>query len=174
MFLSSRNHQSISVLSADALKKRVAEKVIQLRKLKGFTQADMAAKFNMSQVAYAKIENCKTDINLEKTFLFCEILEITLIELFGLDQVMSVHEHNLVSELTERIIRQENSQKEKEMLNSLLVEKIKRLETSLNQISGEFNQANNLIESIEFDPKQSGIKAMITDIFKRISKLLQP
>lgn len=125
MFLFSRGNQSISALSAEELKKRVADMVIKLRKEKGYTQSDMALKFSMSQFAYSKIESCKTDINLEKLFLFCEILEITLTELLGLDHVISVAEHGLVSELEGRLIQCQNTVNEKNMMISLLIGKLK-------------------------------------------------
>lgn len=125
MFLFERGNLSISALSAEELKKRVADMVIKLRKRKNLTQADMAMKFSMSQFAYSKIETGKTDINLEKMFLFCEILEITLTELLGLDQVISTAEHSLVSELEGRIIQCQNTVNEKNMMINLLIGKLK-------------------------------------------------
>lgn len=124
MELFSRDNLSISVFSAMELKRRVAEKVIQLRKEKGFSQTDMAMKFNMSQVAYAKIESCKTDINLEKLFLFCEIFRITLTELMGLDQVISTSAHTVISELQAEIIVLKNDRSERTMLITFLKEKL--------------------------------------------------
>lgn len=125
MFLFSRGNLSISALSVDELKNRVADMVVRLRKEKGHTQADMALRFGMSQVAYAKIESCKTDINLGKLFLFCEILEITLTELLGLDHIINSAEHALVSELQDQIIKQENTINEKNMMIGLLIDKLK-------------------------------------------------
>lgn len=127
MYLLSRDKESISVLSAEALKRRVADMVIKLRKEKGFNQADMAMKFGMSQVAYAKIENCKTDINLEKLFLFCEIFEISLAELLGLTNFISPDTELLIAEIKDKLSKTEKSVSEKEMMISLLVDRLRAL-----------------------------------------------
>lgn len=124
MILFSRDKESISVLSAEDLKRRVADTVIQLRKEKKFNQADMAMKFQMSQVAYAKIENCKTDINLEKLFLFCEIFGISMAELLGLTNFISPDTELLISDLKERLAKSEKTVAEKDMMISLLVDKL--------------------------------------------------
>lgn len=129
MILFSRDKESISVLSAEALKKRVADMVIALRTQKKLSQADMAERFQMSQVAYQKIESCKTDINLEKLFTFCEIFGITLTELLGLDEIISVSAHKLISQLKEQDIRQKNELAEKSYMIKLLTEKLQKLES---------------------------------------------
>lgn len=127
MILFSRDKNSISVISAEALKKRVADMVVKLRKEHGLSQSDMAERFQMSQVAYAKIENCKTDINLEKIFLFCEIFQITLTELLGLDEVISSSAHRLISDQEAEIIRLKNDLSEKSMMIKLLSDKVELL-----------------------------------------------
>ncbi len=127
MILFQRDTQSISVISAIELQKRIAEIVIQRRKAKGLTQLDMAKHFGMSQTAYAKIESGKTDINLSKMFKFCEILGFTLTELLGLDQVISTESHSKISELESEIIRQKNTISEKDMLIGLLKEKLQSI-----------------------------------------------
>ena len=86
----------------------------------------MAEHFNMSQVAYAKIESCKTDINLEKLFTFCEILKITLTELLGLDEVISTAAHTRICNLETEVIRLRNELNEKSMMIGLLSDKLKQ------------------------------------------------
>lgn len=125
MILFQRDTQSISVISAIELQKRIAEIVIQRRKAKGLTQLDMAKHFGISQTAYAKIESGKTDINLTKMFNFCEKLDMTLAELQGLDQVISTAAHAEISELKAELIKEKNANTQKDMMNRLLVEKLK-------------------------------------------------
>ncbi len=125
MILFQRDKLSIAIISATELQKRMAEIVIQRRKAKGLTQGDMSSRFGISQTAYAKIESGKTDINLSKMFTFCEVLQITLAELLGLDQVISTAAHEEISELKGRIIQLENESSQKDLMNRLLVERLK-------------------------------------------------
>ena len=125
MILFQRNSQSIAVFSAKELQTQIAETVIQLRKEKGFTQIDMAKDFGMSQTAYAKIEKGNTKIDIEKLFIFCEVLQVTLVHLLGLDKVISTEAHKKISELEQTIIQQKNTMSEKDMLINLMREKLK-------------------------------------------------
>ncbi|QXV63797.1 helix-turn-helix transcriptional regulator [Mucilaginibacter sp. 21P] len=48
----------------------------EVRCHQGLTQKDIAAKLNVSQNAYSKIENGRTNLQLSVFFLICEILDI--------------------------------------------------------------------------------------------------
>lgn len=124
IFLYQRDKTSISALSADALMLRISEKVVKLRKEKGYSQKDMAEKFGISQMAYSKIESGKTDIGFAKAFTFCEILGITLTELLELDNVISATSHQVINEQAQTIINLKNEVNDQKFINSLLRDKL--------------------------------------------------
>lgn len=126
MILFARDKTSISVLSADALMQRITEKVIKLRKDKGYSQSDMAERFGISQMAYSKIESGKTDIGFAKAFLFCEILEVTFSDLLGLEAEISQTTHKRIIELETENLSLKNDLNDKSLMNSLLRDKLRQ------------------------------------------------
>lgn len=65
--------------------KSVASNIRKTREHLHYTQEYLAAKLNISQNAYSKIELGYTKITLERLFQIAEILGIGALELIGLD-----------------------------------------------------------------------------------------
>lgn len=63
----------------------VHEKIKRIRKLKGYTQSEMAEKLHMSQNCYGNLERGKTDLKESRLEEICETLGISLMELISLD-----------------------------------------------------------------------------------------
>lgn len=55
----------------------IGNRLLALRKRKGFTQADIAKRAYLSERAYADIEHGKTNMRLETVLSICKALEIT-------------------------------------------------------------------------------------------------
>lgn len=64
---------------------QLSEKIGWMRKVKGWSQEDMATKLGMSINGYAKIERGETDLPLSRLEKISEILEIGLLDLIGLE-----------------------------------------------------------------------------------------
>jgi len=64
----------------------VHEKIRFIRLFKGWSQEEMAEKLQMALNGYAKIEQGKVDINLSRLKQISETLEVTLTQLFGLNE----------------------------------------------------------------------------------------
>ena len=68
---------------------RVAEKVgsnlKQARKYAGFTQKQVAEKFNMTQQQYSRFENGVFELNYTQILELCELYGITPNELFSIE-----------------------------------------------------------------------------------------
>jgi transcriptional regulator with XRE-family HTH domain len=67
--------------------KEVAYNVRKRRETLNYTQEYLAAKLNISQNAYSKIELGYTKITLERLFQIAEVLETNLIELIKLESI---------------------------------------------------------------------------------------
>ena len=65
----------------------------EIRKLKGFTQTDVAKRIGINQKAYSKMELGKTQLNWEKLNTIAEILSVNVFEL--IDPTRSIDEINL-------------------------------------------------------------------------------
>lgn len=124
MILYQRDKTSISVISADALMLRIIEKVIKLRKERGYSQAYMAQQFGISQMAYSKIESGKTDIGFSKAFKFCEILEISLADLQGMEDMVSAKANQIIAEKDAEIMGLKNQVNDEKFINKLLRDKL--------------------------------------------------
>lgn len=61
----------------------VHDKIRTMRQINQWTQEDMADKLNISVNGYAKLENGKTKLNLEKLQKIAQIFNIDLIELIS-------------------------------------------------------------------------------------------
>lgn len=64
---------------------QVFEKIAWLRKIKGWSQEDIAERLGMSATGYGKIERGETDIPLSRLEQLSGILEIGLTDLIGLE-----------------------------------------------------------------------------------------
>lgn len=64
---------------------QVFEKIAWMRKVKGWSQEDIAERLGMSATGYGKIERGETDIPLSRLEQLSDILEIGLSDLIGLD-----------------------------------------------------------------------------------------
>lgn len=64
---------------------QLSEKIGWMRKVKGWSQEDMAERLGMSLNGYAKIERGETDLPLSRLEKISEIFEINLMDLIGLE-----------------------------------------------------------------------------------------
>ena len=65
--------------------KKVGENLKQARKLKGYTQKDVASVFYMTQQQYSRFENGVFELNYTQIVELCKYLSITPNELFDFD-----------------------------------------------------------------------------------------
>jgi transcriptional regulator with XRE-family HTH domain len=61
------------------------EKIRSIRKLKGWSQEEIAAKLEMSSNGYGSIERGGTDVNLSRLISIAELFDMTLQELMSFD-----------------------------------------------------------------------------------------
>jgi transcriptional regulator with XRE-family HTH domain len=61
------------------------EKICLLRKIKGWSQEEMADKLQMSVHGYANIERGETDVQLSRLEQISQVLEVELQNLFGMN-----------------------------------------------------------------------------------------
>jgi len=64
---------------------KLLEKIRCNRKLKGWSQEDIAAKLEMSSNGYGSIERGDTDVNLSRLNSIAELFDMTLLELMSFD-----------------------------------------------------------------------------------------
>ena len=64
----------------------VHEKIRLVRQAKGLTQEEVAEKLDMSVNGYGDIERGETDVNLSRLEQLADLFEMTLVQLFGLDE----------------------------------------------------------------------------------------
>jgi transcriptional regulator with XRE-family HTH domain len=64
----------------------LGEKIRYFRKLRGFSQEELAHELDISLTAYSKIERNITAINYSRLNQLCKILKITIIELLSADK----------------------------------------------------------------------------------------
>ena len=69
----------------DLRTKAVAYNIRKIRELRDYSQDYLAAKLNISQNAYSKIELGYSDITLNRLFSISTILEVELTDLINLD-----------------------------------------------------------------------------------------
>jgi transcriptional regulator with XRE-family HTH domain len=93
------------------------EKICLLRKIKGWSQEDMADKLQMSVHGYANIERGETDVQLSRLEQISQVLGVELQDLFGMNDKMVLnlastwHDHssqnNFQSLMTQRELEHE-------------------------------------------------------------------
>jgi transcriptional regulator with XRE-family HTH domain len=59
----------------------VLKRLFEARKKKGYSQADIAARLNISKDAYRKMENQQSPMSLERFIKACSVLEISFLTL---------------------------------------------------------------------------------------------
>jgi transcriptional regulator with XRE-family HTH domain len=59
----------------------VLKRLFEARKIKGYSQADIAARLNISKDAYRKMENQQSPMSLERFIKVCSVLEISFLTL---------------------------------------------------------------------------------------------
>lgn len=64
----------------------IAEEIRRLRMAKSFSQDYMAEKLGITQQAYSKIENQISEASISRLQQICEILDVPLPQLLGLDE----------------------------------------------------------------------------------------
>lgn len=65
--------------------KIVGNNIKEARKLKGFTQSDVAKVFRMTQQQYSRFENGIFELNYEQIINICKLLDMTPNEIFDFD-----------------------------------------------------------------------------------------
>ncbi len=73
------------------MKHDLGAKIHKIRALKGYTQDYMAAKLEVSQRAYSKLENNETKLNWDRLTEISKILEIEPVELVSFDDSLVFH-----------------------------------------------------------------------------------
>jgi transcriptional regulator with XRE-family HTH domain len=84
----------------DLRTKAVAYNIRKIRELRDYSQDYLAAKLNISQNAYSKIELGYSDITLNRLFNISTILEVELTDLINLDSnelIQKVAADNMVT-----------------------------------------------------------------------------
>ncbi len=69
----------------------LAFKIKKARVSKGFSQEDISKKLNMSQSAYAKIENGITKLDIERLLDIVKILELDIQDLLNIEESKTVN-----------------------------------------------------------------------------------
>ena len=64
------------------LKKRLGQRIVELRKGKGWNQSDLARACNKDRQAIEKIENGKVNPTIYTVLEICKVLEISLSDFF--------------------------------------------------------------------------------------------
>jgi len=72
----------------------IAYKIKKARVNKGFSQEDIAAKLNVSQSAYAKIENGNTKLDIERLLDIVKILEMDIQDLLNIENIKNNYYSN--------------------------------------------------------------------------------
>ncbi len=66
------------------------EKIGLMRKMKGWSQEDMAERLGMSVNGYAKIERGETDVQFSRLQKISELMEISLLELLNVNSNINI------------------------------------------------------------------------------------
>lgn len=91
------------------------EKISELRRKNGFTQAQLAEKIGIKQSNYAKIEKGDIQITIERLFEIAKVFEVSVVELLGVESVASVDNSKELEELKKEI---DFLKREKEILEN--------------------------------------------------------
>ena len=73
---------------SDSKTKAVAANIRKIRELKNYTQDYLAAKLQISQNAYSKIELGYSNITVSRLFNIAEILEIDIVSLIKAEDIL--------------------------------------------------------------------------------------
>ena len=115
-----------------------ALKIKKIREYNNFSQSYMAEQLNISQPAYAKIENGTTHLTEDKLKKIAKILDVDLEKLLSNEElVFNIHNNTLKDNSS--IIKELNL-KQNELYERLLKEKdaqIKRLEKEIDFLRGK-------------------------------------
>ena len=71
-------------MKKEQLQKKIGQRIIELRTLKGWSQADLARACNKDRQAIEKIENGKVNATIFSLFEISKALQISLSELVNL------------------------------------------------------------------------------------------
>lgn len=72
----------------------LAYKIKNVRTSKGFSQEDLAKKLNISQSAYAKIENGITKLDIDRLFEISKVLEMDIVDLLNVEETKTNNYNN--------------------------------------------------------------------------------
>lgn len=134
----------------------VHDKIRTMRQINQWTQEDMADKLNISVNGYAKLENGKTKLNLEKLQKIAQIFNIDLIELISSKErtfigLIGDNNHNISNYLgTNEELALEN-----EKLKLVILHKEELLQSKSELITKLTDENNALKEIIELLKKKN-------------------
>ncbi len=83
---------------------QVLENIRFIRQLKGWSQEDMAEKLDMSLNGYGSIERGDTDVQLSRLEKIANTFEISLLQLFNLNEKSIFNQTNNTSESNKSIL----------------------------------------------------------------------
>lgn len=69
-------------IDSKEINKIIGKNIRKYRNARGYSQENMATMLNISQSSFAKIENCKTKISIDRLHEISVVLEVSLISLF--------------------------------------------------------------------------------------------
>lgn len=134
----------------------VHDKIRTMRQINQWTQEDMADKLNISVNGYAKLENGKTKLNLEKLQKIAQIFNIDLIEL------ISSKEHTFIGLIGDNNYNSSNYlgtneelSQENEKLKLVILHKEELLQSKSELITKLTDENNALKEIIELLKKKN-------------------
>lgn len=85
------------------MKEKILENIRILRQKANYSQEQMAEKMNVTQPKYARFERGATKTDLDMLLLFCNVLKISIVELFtypkryvDMDDIPSLHREDTV------------------------------------------------------------------------------
>lgn len=109
------------------------EKITALRKIKRFTQQDMAEKLNMSDNAYSKVEQGKTQISVERLKQIAKALDMEKQDIENFEERLIFNNFENKDSVVNNYIVQ-NFEKEREAYKSHISDLQKQITTLEKQI----------------------------------------
>lgn len=109
------------------------EKITDLRKIKRFTQQDMAEKLNMSDNAYSKVEQGKTQISVERLKQIAKALDMEKQDIENFEERLIFNNFENKDSVVNNYIVQ-NFEKEREAYKSHISDLQKQITTLEKQI----------------------------------------
>jgi transcriptional regulator with XRE-family HTH domain len=128
---------------------QVYEKIKNLRKLKGWSQEEIAHKLDMTASGYGSIERGETDVKLSRLKDIATLFEIELSELFDInDKKISIGDNSQVENYNNQHINSSSKELQYELKKSRLIieQQIKEINL-LKQQNNDLREINNLLKN---------------------------